>query len=157
MRLSWLICAFALNLCGIRSIADANSSNLILSIANSVDTEAGLRYLDEVLQPKDCTGKEYAVVEFGGKAGFAAQFQLSAIEWLCTLSHHKYRVPVLLIGKLKGYSEGRECNHVSHDWTCFFKPISNCQDVLLKTGRKIESKSRHAVNQSIVPQVCITS
>ena len=118
------------------------------------DTAAAFAFLDKVLEPESCgSGQEYAVAEFGGRAGFAAQFQLSATEFICTLAHYDYRIPVLLIGPAHGYSEGPECNTAKHDWTCFFRPISKCQSEWLKTGKRLPNKPRHLIRDNMVPKV----
>ena len=104
---------------------------------------AAVALLNRVQTPANCTGALYAVVNAGHKAGFASQYQLTAIKWLKALALHDYALPVLITGRLVGYSEGQECGHTAppHDWTCYFLPVSGCQQELLATGRQVEIKA----------------
>lgn len=97
-----------------------------------------LDFINEVNQPKNCTGLTYSVVGMGINGGFAAQFQLAASEWMRAFAASNYSRPILIEGSLKGYSVGRECAHVNHDWTCFFHPMSSCQKELLRSGKRVD-------------------
>jgi hypothetical protein len=119
---------------------------------NKVLSEA-IGFINDVLQPKNCTGLEYTVVGVGIAGGFAAQFQLVAAEWMRAFAGLNYQKPVIIMGKLMGYSDGKQCEHVNHEWTCFFHEMSSCQNELLKSGKRIDVPSTtYDDNQNIPPQ-----
>lgn len=97
-----------------------------------------LHFLHKV-QNANCSGP-YAVVTMGVWGGFAAQFQLASAEWMRAIAGLEFQVPVLIVGRLMGYSDAAACKHVHHDWTCYFHPSSSCQGQLLATGKRIEAK-----------------
>jgi hypothetical protein len=47
----------------------------------------------------------------------------------------KYKIPVIIVGHILKYSEGPECKHVKGDWTCFFQPMSKCNEILKTKGK----------------------
>jgi hypothetical protein len=119
------------------------------------DSRAAFKFIDEMQNPSNCTGVEYAVADMGCGGGFAAHFQLAASEWWRTAAAFNYKIPVLIIGHIRGYSDGKACSHVNKDWTCFFLPMSSCQDELLKTGRQVSTPStfrRHMDITAVPPQ-----
>lgn len=65
-----------------------------------------LHFLHNVQTPADCSGP-YATVSIGLWGGFAAQFQLAAAEWMRALAGLNFSVPVLIQGRLMGYSDGQ--------------------------------------------------
>jgi len=87
--------------------------------------------------PQDCTGIEYVWSDMGCGGGFAAHFQLAAAQWMRAASITGYKMPVLIIGSIWKYSQGQECKHAGGDWTCFFLPVSGCQEQLKKTGKQV--------------------
>ena len=101
-----------------------------------------MQFLDAMQNPANCTGREFVVVDMGCGGGFAAHFQLAASEWMRTAKAVNYSKPVLIVGHIRGYSDGPECEHVGKDWTCFFQPMSNasCQKELLKTGKQVGAR-----------------
>lgn len=105
-------------------------------------------------QNSNCRGA-YTVVEIGDYSyggGFASQFQLAALYWVRTAAYQNYSLPVLIRGHIRSYSDGKECERVNHDWTCFFQPMSACQDELLNYGTKISSPMLHSSSySSLVP------
>lgn len=98
-----------------------------------------MRFLHEMNNPANCTGIEYVQVDMGCGGGFAAHFQLAGAEWLRTAKALNYSKPVIIVGHIRGYSDGPECQHVNKDWTCFFLPMSEpaCQREMLKTGKRV--------------------
>jgi hypothetical protein len=104
-----------------------NSASLLVS---------AFSLLNKVQNPANCSSPNvrYAVVRCGHKAGFASQYQLTAISWLKVLALLDYSVPVLIVGRLQGYTDGKDCDHVHNDWTCYFLPMSACQRELLASG-----------------------
>jgi len=94
-------------------------------------------FLDAMQTPQNCTGVDYVWSDMGCGGGFAAHFQLAAALWMRAASITGYKMPVLIIGSIWKYSEGRECKHVGGDWTCFFLPVSGCQTELKKTGKQV--------------------
>lgn len=99
--------------------------------------ENAMTFIDAVQQPDDCTGLEYLVMDIGINGGFAAQFQLAAKEWMHLFAAYNFSVPVLIQGRIIGYSDNKVCDSVNHAWTCYFQPMSECEDTLRKTGKQI--------------------
>lgn len=99
--------------------------------------ESVMTFINAVQQPDDCTGKEYLVMDIGIHGGFAAQFQLAAKEWMHLFAAYNYSVPVLIQGRIIGYSDNKVCDSVDHAWTCYFQPMSECEETLRKTGKQI--------------------
>jgi len=113
-----------------------------------------LRFLDAMQNPANCTGREFLVTDMGCGGGFAAHFQLAASEWMRTAKAVNYSKPVLVIGHIRGYSDGPECDHVNKDWTCFFQPTSSreCQAELLRTGKQVGASLEGVrLDDSILP------
>lgn len=106
---------------------------------HSVQLEEALHFINGVQQPDNCTGGEYLLMEIGIHGGFAAQFQLAAAEWMRLFAAGQFRTPVLIRGRIIGYTDGAHCAHVANDWTCYFHPTSACQEELLRTGRALRS------------------
>ncbi|KAJ1411988.1 hypothetical protein B484DRAFT_455497 [Ochromonadaceae sp. CCMP2298] len=115
---------------------------------------SALRFIDSVQQPKNCTGHEYALVSMGINGGFAAQFQLTAREWMVAFSALNFSVPVLIDGRLIGYSDSKACDHAKHEWTCYFQPMSSqlCQQQLLATGRRVRTDNLPWKPSPVPPQ-----
>ena len=128
------------------SSSSGSSSSPALNLPHRLARDPGLAaavaFLDRVQTPVNCTGARYAVAKAGHKAGLASQYQLTAIHWLKMLALHDYALPVLIAGRIVGYSEGPECGHTvpPNDWTCYFLPISGCQQELLTNGRQVDVK-----------------
>lgn len=95
-------------------------------------------FLDAMQTPQNCSGIEYVWSDMGCGGGFAAHFQLAAAQWMRAASITGYKMPVLIIGSIWKYSEGKECTHVGGDWTCFFLPMSGCQAEIKKTGKQVQ-------------------
>lgn len=124
----------------------------LVSNPDQEHTQEAFRFLDAMLSPKNCSNIEYAVVEMGCGGGFAAHFQLAASKWILAASSLNYSIPVLIQGKINGYSEGKECSHVDNQWTCFFMPLSTCESEILRTGRKVDFNPKSNVfDDSLVP------
>lgn len=97
------------------------------------------RFLDKMLTPDDCAaGMEYVWSDMGCGGGFASHFQLAASMWMRAAAITQYRMPVIIVGQIWKYSEGPECKHVGGDWTCFFLPMSGCEQVLKKSGKQVQ-------------------
>ena len=101
--------------------------------------ENALNFINSVQQPDNCTGLNYVVMEIGIRGGFAAQFQLAAKEWMHLFAAHNFSVPILIQGRIIGYSDNSVCDHVKHEWTCYFKPMSECEEIIRNTGRQISA------------------
>ena len=101
--------------------------------------EDAMAFINAVQQPENCTGLDYLVVEMGINGGFAAQFQFAGKEWMHLFAAHNFSVPVLIQGRIIGYSDNKACDDVKRQWTCYFKPMSECEEVMRKTGRQITS------------------
>lgn len=120
----------------------------ILESARSYNVELRNRlhdataFLDRMQNSKCDEKQEYTVIEIGDLSyggGFASQFQLAALFWLRTAAYVNYSIPILIRGHIRSYSDGKECESVNHDWICFFKPLSSCQETLLKSGTQVSS------------------
>jgi hypothetical protein len=61
--------------------------------------------------------------------------------------------PVIMRGKIMGYSDGSECKHVQNEWMCFFLPMSSSHDDLLKYGKPIDSPSFNLPDEAAVPPI----
>lgn len=101
--------------------------------------EDAIAFINSVQQPQNCTGLDYLSIDIGINGGFAAQFQFAGKEWMHLFAAHNFSVPVLIKGRLIGYSDNKMCDHVNHQWTCYFEPMSECEDIMRKTGRQINS------------------
>ncbi len=110
-------------------------------------------FLDAMQSPKNCTGIDYVWSDMGCGGGFAAHFQLAAAEWMRAAAITQYRMPVLIIGSIRKYSEGQECKHVGGDWTCFFMPVSRCQEELKRSGKQVQVDLRRLTtfDDNIIP------
>ena len=53
------------------------------------------------------------------------------------MSETQYKMPVIIEGRLKAYSENTNCLHINHQWTCYFLPVSRCQEEMIKTGKRV--------------------
>ena len=60
--------------CLLRLVGFAKS----LSLNRSLEYQRTYQFIDDLMNPKNCSGIQYAVVSIGETAGFAAQFQLAA-------------------------------------------------------------------------------
>eukprot|EP01039_Chlorochromonas_danica_P004648 gene4648-5090_t len=132
-----------------------NINQLVKNRFQSADLVKALQFLHGIQHPVNCSGP-YTVVTIGLRGGFAAQFQLAAAEWMRALSGLNFESPVLIQGRLMGYSDGHECQHVNHDWTCFFNPPSQCHDELLARGQKVDVKRYPANDDEAVPSAFST-
>eukprot|EP01036_Dinobryon_divergens_P030316 gene30316-39542_t len=94
---------------------------------------------------------QYSVVTIGIGGGFAAQFQLAASEWMRAFAALNFSVPVLIRGKLWGYSEGLECKHVQQEWTCYFQPMTRCDEFLISSGTRIPYGSLQYDDEKNIP------
>lgn len=110
-----------------------------------------LLLIDSVNQPKNCTGLEYVSVGMGINGGFAAQFQYAAAEWMRAFAAVNYSKPVIIEGPMNGYSVCPQCAHVKNDWTCFFLPMSSCQDELIKTGKRVDIPAYDYNDENKIP------
>lgn len=121
-----------------RSIIDSPEHLLLAPIYNnrSVAYEQAMIFLDKMMNPRNCTGATYAVVEMGIGGGFAAHFQLAASDWMRALVSFNFSIPVLIIGKIKGYSTVSACDKYDQDWRCFFEDLSNCQSEVTNNAKK---------------------
>jgi hypothetical protein len=99
--------------------------------------EDAIAFINNVQQPDNCTGLEYLVMDIGIHGGFAAQFQLAAKEWMHMFAAYNYSVPVLIQGRIIGYSDHSACDHTKHEWTCYFQPMSECEETIRKTGKQL--------------------
>ncbi len=110
-------------------------------------------FLDKLLSPKNCTGSKYAEVRMGGNGGFASQFQMAASHWMRAAAITNFNIPVIVAGSITRYSEGPSCKHVNGDYTCYFLPLSECQQVLTRTGVKVEVdyKKMKSYNDALLP------
>ena len=99
--------------------------------------ENAVNFINRVQQPDSCKGLEYGVIGIGINGGFAAQFQYAAKEWMHFFASYNFSIPVLIQGRLIGYSDNSVCDYAKHEWTCYFKPMSECEAELLKTGRRV--------------------
>jgi hypothetical protein len=95
------------------------------------------RFQNSVQCSSSVKGQKYVEISMGIGGGFAAQFQLAAAEWVQAAAFHNFSVPVIIVGKLIGYSDCPQCDHVNRDWTCFFQQLSICQQELVKSGQKL--------------------
>lgn len=130
-----------------------NSQHRLYNRHNSIELQSALDFIKSVQEPVNCTGSSYVVVQIGINGGFAAQFQYAAAEWMRTFAALDFKVPVLIRGRFIGYSDSKACDHVMHDWTCYFQPISSCQDSLLKTGKLLNYPNFiHSDNRAIPKQ-----
>jgi len=136
-------------------IENVRAAELIKYLHDRRETlKSAVRFLEGMQNPSNCTGLEYIVVEMGCGGGFAAHFQLAGSEWMRTAKAANYSKPILIIGHIRGYSDGPECDHVNKDWTCFFQPMSSptCQVELLKTGKRVGiSLNGVRLDDSIMP------
>lgn len=110
------------------------------------------RFLHAIQNPLNCSGHTYVHITIGIGGGFAAQFQLVASEMMRVLAATDFRYPVVITGGLVGYSAGKECDYVNHEWTCFFEPTSTCHNELLKTGKKIDWPSFNKADEETIPK-----
>ena len=101
-----------------------------------------MRFLDDIFNPYNCSTEklkdlEYGVVEMGVGGGFAAHFQLAASDWMRALAAVNFSKPILIKGKIKGYSTVPACDAYDQEWTCYFQYISRCQEEMIKIGRLV--------------------
>ncbi|RYG97264.1 hypothetical protein EON65_53135 [archaeon] len=97
-----------------------------------------LKFIANVQEPFNCSGP-YAIVEIGLWGGFAAQFQMAAASFMRTFAALDYKVPVLFMGHINGYSDGKECVWAANQWTCYFHPTSTCHASLLRHPEQVVS------------------
>jgi hypothetical protein len=118
------------------------------------DTKEAFQFIEALLSPKVCVNATYAVVEMGCGGGFAAHFQHAASRWILAAAALNYSVPVIIQGKINGYSEGTECKSAKQQWTCFFQPLSTCEPEFERTGKKVEVSPKSQVfDDSLVPAI----
>ena len=112
-------------------------------------------YIDFAMNPSsgNCSGIEFVISDMGTGGGFAAHMQLAASEWMRAFKLVKFEKPVLIMGHIWRYSEGRECKKSGYDWTCFFQPMSRCQSELLKSGKQIQVQTQSVeLDDKLVPK-----
>jgi hypothetical protein len=131
----WLISSLLLALVQSKTVNEAVAPRPVPDILIKAH-----EFIRRVQEPENCTNLEFAVADMGISGGFAAQFQLAAAEWMRTFAGAQFKLPVLLMGRLHGYSDGPQCSNVKHDWTCYFHPVSSCQAELLATGKRVSIK-----------------
>ena len=101
-----------------------------------------MKFLDDIFNPHNCSTEklkdlEYGVVDMGVGGGFAAHFQLAASDWMRALASSNFSKPILILGKIKGYSTVPACDAYNQEWTCYFKYLSRCQEEMIKIGRRV--------------------
>jgi hypothetical protein len=119
------------------------------------DYDAIHSFLDEMQNPNNCSVRqEFVISDMGCGGGFAAHFQLAASQWMRAAKLVNFSMPVIIVGHIFKYSEGGECAHVNHDWTCFFEPMSTCQESLLKFGTvvPVDLNKLSVYDDSIIPE-----
>lgn len=114
--------------------------------------QRGLSFLDSVQNPANCSGHSYMVTPIGIPGGFASQFQLTASIWMRMLAETEFTMPILIQGKLIGYSEGQECSKYDYSWTCYFLPSSRCEKELLATGKRVTQTWKPTSNENSMPE-----
>ena len=136
-------------------VAHSFVAHSMLRRALTDEAESAFKFLDSFLVPASgCKNIEYAISDCGGRGGgFASQFQVKAAHWLITAAANNYTLPVILRGGFKGYTAGKECKSVNHDYTCLFLPMSSCQHELMETGKLVQGKTSHHQNihESMIP------
>jgi hypothetical protein len=113
--------------------------------------QEGLQFISNIQNPSNCTGQKYMITDIGIPGGFASQFQLAAAIWMRMLAETNFEMPILIKGKLIGYSEGKECSKYDNEWTCFFLPTSTCQKELLSTGVLVKDHPKTLSNDESIP------
>jgi len=126
---------------------DNNRSRTLLS---------AFKLLDAMQHNSNCSepGIKYGVVTMGIGGGFAAHFQLAASDWTRAAAGVKFQMPILILGQIKGYSTGEDCEKHKGEWTCYFLPLSDCQQELIATGTRVNFQEAPK-GASLVPKVCI--
>lgn len=114
--------------------------------------QEGLDFIHRIQNPINCTGHKYMITDIGIGGGFASQFQLAASIWMRSLAETNYEMPIIIQGKLMGYSEGKECEPSNYQWTCFFLPASSCEKELLATGIQVTERARYFSNDESIPE-----
>ena len=113
-----------------------------------------MKFIDESMNPSgNCSGLEYVISDMGTGGGFAAHMQLAASEWMRAFKLVNFQKPVIIMGHIWRYSEGRECKKSGYDWTCFFQPMSRCQNELLKSGKQVQVETQSVeLDDKLVPE-----
>lgn len=117
----------------------------------NIRSKAAMSFLDEVNTRENCSNLKYIIVPMGCGGGFAAHLQLAAIDYLRALASYNYTIPVIIRGKINGYSEGNDCSHVNNEWTCFFEPLSLCEKELMLTGNQVNPLPIRDNPESLIP------
>lgn len=85
-------------------------------------------------------GQEYGKIKIGIYAGFAAQFQMAAAEWMRALAAVNFSMPILIEGEITGYSNNPSCAADNYQFTCYFYPVSDYHHQLLQEGKEVPVK-----------------
>ena len=135
----WILLLWATNAARAAAQSPAGPAIQVYNFSRSETYKEAMLFLHRMNNPANCTGIDYVQVDMGCGGGFAAHFQLAASEWLRTARALDYQKPVIIVGHIRGYSDGPECQHVNKDWTCFFLPMSEpaCQQEMIRTGKRI--------------------
>lgn len=88
--------------------------------------EEAEQFIDRFQQNSNCSETLFARVNFGYGGGFASQYQAVVQKWLIAASYFDYQLPIIITGKIRGYTDDERCRKNSYEWTCVFEPISNC-------------------------------
>lgn len=127
----------------------------VLAFAQTQKLSEMMQFIDASLNPSggNCSGLEFVISDMGTGGGFAAHMQLAASEWMRAFKLVNFEKPVIIIGHIWRYSEGRECKKSGYDWTCFFQPMSRCQNELLKSGKQIQVQTQSVeLDDKLVPE-----
>lgn len=112
--------------------------------------DRAMLFLEKWLNPSNCSNQNYAIVEMGGGGGFASQFQMASADFLRAATYFNYSIPILILGHIRGYSDGHECDYVHQEWTCFFLPTSTCAKQLIDTGKPISWEFK-VIDDTVIP------
>ena len=148
----FLFCCYLFFLESNSIIAHSINNNTVISN----EYKKAMEYLDSIQD--DCSHTKIAIVDIGCNkgcgGGFASQFQLAAMKWMRVFSLQHYQIPVLVRGKLKGYSDDiPECDHVAdNSWTCYFQPSSKCEKKWLAEKVTIVPSSMNMMDDLVPPE-----
>lgn len=84
--------------------------------------------------------------------GFAAQFQYGAAEFMRLLHASNFEYPIVVVGKLQGYSSSERCKNSNYEWLCFFLEPSSCQKELLSTGTEVSYGIPNISDEEVIPE-----
>ena len=75
---------------------------------------------------------------------------MASADFLRVATFFNYSIPILILGHIRGYSDGHECDYVHQEWTCFFLPTSTCAQLLVDTGKPIPWEFR-SIDDNVIP------